>query len=69
MHDSGVSALVHKNRVELEGMLEDPLMTVVFTLLYELGEPISIKDRKVGVTAVVRTREIHCGVASGSGVM
>ena len=39
---------MHKGRIDVEGMVEDPLMTVVFTVLYELGEPVNLKDRKVG---------------------
>ncbi|CAH1775289.1 unnamed protein product [Owenia fusiformis] len=41
------SALVLKNRVELEGMCEDPMMTVVFMLEYVVGEPISSEERKL----------------------
>ena len=44
---SSVTALVHKNRVELEGMLEDPLFTLVFVMEYLLGEPMAEKDRRV----------------------
>ena len=38
---------MHKNRVELEGMLEDPLFTVVFVMEYLLGEPMAERDRRV----------------------
>ena len=41
------SVLVHKSRTHLEGMLEDPMLTVVFTLIYELGEPRVSGDRTV----------------------
>ncbi len=44
-----MTALVHRNRVELEGMLEDPLFTVVFVIEYMLGEPMVDRDRRVSV--------------------
>ena len=34
---SGVRELVHKNRVALDGLLEDPALSVVFFLVYECG--------------------------------
>lgn len=47
-----MQALIHKNRVELDGMLEDPMFTVVFNLNYIVGEPITQKDRRVSCTDI-----------------
>ena len=41
------SVLVHKSRTHLEGMVEDPMFTIVFMLIYELGEPRIASDRMV----------------------
>ena len=51
---SNVIALIHKNRVELDGMLEDPMFSVVFNLNYIVGEPITQKDRRVSYTDSVQ---------------
>ena len=39
------SSLVHKNRVEIDGLREDTLFHIVFTVVYEIGLPdVSISD-------------------------
>ena len=45
---SAVTTLVHRNRIQLDGMVEDPNFVVVFVLEYVLGEPVQAKDRRVG---------------------
>ena len=39
--------LIHKNTVTLEGLLEDPMFTVVFSLFYEVGEAPKKQERRV----------------------
>jgi hypothetical protein len=42
---SSATSLVHKGRVEVEGLLEDPTFRIVFTVIYEIGMPsVGISD-------------------------
>lgn len=36
-----------KNKIDLQELLEDPMFSVIFTLEYVIGEPMSDEDRKV----------------------
>ena len=42
------SALVYRHRVELDGLLEDSSFCVVFTLIYDVAEAPTSKDKRVG---------------------
>ncbi|CAL1543175.1 unnamed protein product [Lymnaea stagnalis] len=44
--NSGHAILVLKNKIEIRELLEDPLCSVVFTLEYVIGEPLSAQERK-----------------------
>ena len=43
------SGLVLKNRIELDGLVADPLYTVVFKLEYVVAEPLNALQRKVHI--------------------
>ncbi|CAC5423618.1 NPHP4 [Mytilus coruscus] len=45
-HGQG-TMLVLKNRLEISELLEDPMLSLVFTLEYVIGEPISQEERKM----------------------
>ena len=47
---SQLKELVHKNPVTVEGLLEDPLFTVVFSLFYEVGDPPKKQERRVSMS-------------------
>ena len=41
---SNASGLVHKSRVEVEGLLADPQFNIIFTLVYDLTVPTADLD-------------------------
>ena len=55
---NATNSLVHKNRIQLDGLVEDQLFTIVFVLIYELGEPRAAKDRRV--SSMVRSLTAAC---------
>ncbi|XP_041378583.1 nephrocystin-4-like [Gigantopelta aegis] len=45
-----VTNLLLKNRVQINELLEDPMIAVVFTLEYVIGEPLSAQARKMSLS-------------------
>jgi len=65
------TSLVHRGRVELEGLLQDVSFHIVFTLIYDVGLGLEgrndITARRVTLLCAVKTLQSHLACITGEG--
>ncbi|XP_071109623.1 nephrocystin-4-like isoform X1 [Haliotis cracherodii] len=64
---SGTNDLMLKNKVQFSEFLEDPMFSIIFSLEYVIGEPLTAKDRKLSLSfARAHTRTVSVRWAAWS---